>query len=61
MVCAGVEGTGSYGAALARYLKAAGIAVVEVESEITSLRWTLCSYATAASCIVVASWSTGLS
>jgi transposase len=31
VVCAGVEGTGSYGAALARYLKAAGIAVVEVE------------------------------
>jgi transposase len=29
--CAGVEGTGSYGAGLARYLKAAGIAVVEVE------------------------------
>lgn len=29
--CAGVEGTGSYGAGLARHLKAAGIAVVEVE------------------------------
>jgi transposase len=29
--CAGVEGTGSYGAGLARYLKAAGIAVMEVE------------------------------
>ena len=28
---AGVEGTGSYGAGLARHLKAAGIAVVEVE------------------------------
>jgi predicted dinucleotide-binding enzyme len=26
-----VEGTGSYGAGLARYLKAAGIAVMEVE------------------------------
>ena len=31
-VCrAGVEGTGSYGAGLARYLKAAGISVMEVE------------------------------
>jgi transposase len=29
--CAAVEGTGSYGAGLARHLKAAGIAVVEVE------------------------------
>lgn len=29
--CVGVEGTGSYGAGLARHLKAAGIAVVEVE------------------------------
>ena len=29
--CAGVEGTGSYGAGLSRYLSAAGIAVVEVE------------------------------
>ena len=29
--CAGVEGTGSYGAGLARHLRAAGIAVVEVE------------------------------
>jgi len=29
--CAGVEGTGSYGAGLARYLKAAGISVMEVE------------------------------
>jgi transposase len=29
--CAGVEGTGSYGAGLARYLRAAGISVVEVE------------------------------
>jgi transposase len=29
--CAGIEGTGSYGAGLARHLKAAGIAVVEVE------------------------------
>lgn len=29
--CAGVEGTGSYGAGLARHLKTAGIAVVEVE------------------------------
>jgi transposase len=29
--CAGVEGTSSYGAGLARHLKAAGIAVVEVE------------------------------
>ena len=29
--CAGVEGTGSYGAGLTRYLRAAGISVVEVE------------------------------
>lgn len=29
--CAGVEGTGSYGAGLARYLKVAGISVMEVE------------------------------
>ena len=29
--CAGIEGTGSYGAGLARHLKAAGIAVLEVE------------------------------
>jgi hypothetical protein len=29
--CAGVEGTSSYGAGLARYLRAAGIAVAEVE------------------------------
>ena len=29
--CAGVEGTGSYGAGLARHLKAAGIPVMEVE------------------------------
>jgi transposase len=29
--CAGIEGTSSYGAGLARYLKAAGISVVEVE------------------------------
>jgi transposase len=29
--CAGVEGTSSYGAALARYLKARGIEVLEVE------------------------------
>jgi transposase len=29
--CAGVEGTGSYGASLARHLKAAGILVMEVE------------------------------
>jgi len=29
--CAGIEGTSSYGAGLARYLKAAGIAVVEVQ------------------------------
>jgi transposase len=29
--CAGVEGTGSYGAGLGRYLKAAGISVMEVE------------------------------
>ena len=31
VACVGVEGTGSYGAGLARHLKAAGIAVVEVE------------------------------
>jgi transposase len=31
VACAGVEGTGSYGAGLARHLRAAGIAVVEVE------------------------------
>jgi transposase len=29
--CAGVEGTGSYGAGLARYLKSTGITVMEVE------------------------------
>jgi transposase len=29
--CAGVEGTGNYGVGLARYLRAAGISVVEVE------------------------------
>jgi transposase len=29
--CAGVEGTSSYGAGLARHLRAAGISVVEVE------------------------------
>jgi transposase len=29
--CAGIEGTSSYGAGLARYLKAAGVLVVEVE------------------------------
>ena len=29
--CAGIEGTSSYGAGLARHLKAAGISVVEVE------------------------------
>jgi transposase len=29
--CAGIEGTGSYGAGLARYLRKAGIAVFEVE------------------------------
>jgi transposase len=29
--CAGVEGTGSYGAGLTRYLRAGGISVVEVE------------------------------
>jgi transposase len=29
--CAGVEGTGSYGAGLARHLKAAGIPLMEVE------------------------------
>ena len=31
MRCAGVEGTGSYGAGLARYLKSTGITVMEVE------------------------------
>lgn len=31
VACAGVEGTGSYGAGLARHLKAVGIAVFEVE------------------------------
>jgi transposase len=31
VACAGVEGTSSYGAGLARHLKAAGITVVEVE------------------------------
>lgn len=31
MRCAGIEGTGSYGAGLARHLKGAGIGVVEVE------------------------------
>ena len=31
VACAGVEGTGSYGAGLARHLQALGIAVVEVE------------------------------
>ena len=31
MRCAGVEGTGSYGAGLARHLKATGITVMEVE------------------------------
>jgi transposase len=30
--CAGVEGTGSYGAGLARWLRAAGISVMEIES-----------------------------
>ena len=30
-MCAGVEGTSSYGAGLARHLRAAGIAVAEVE------------------------------
>ena len=30
--CAGVEGTSSYGAGLARHLRAAGIEVMEVES-----------------------------
>jgi transposase len=30
-MCAGIEGTGSYGAGLARYLRKAGIAVFEVE------------------------------
>ena len=29
--CAGVEGTSSYGAGLARYLRAAGVAVAEIE------------------------------
>ena len=32
MRCAGVEGTSSYGAGLARHLKASGISVVEVEA-----------------------------
>jgi transposase len=31
MGCAGIEGTSSYGAGLARHLKAAGVSVVEVE------------------------------
>jgi transposase len=31
--CAGVEGTGSYGASLARHLKDAGILVMEVERD----------------------------
>ena len=31
ITCAGVEGTSSYGAGLARHLKAAGVAVMEVE------------------------------
>ena len=31
MRCAGIEGTGSYGVGVARHLKAAGIAVAEVE------------------------------
>ena len=31
MRCAGIEGTSSYGAGLARHLKAAGISVMEVE------------------------------
>ena len=31
MGCAGIEGTSSYGAGLARHLKAAGISVMEVE------------------------------
>jgi transposase len=31
VACAGVEGTGSYGAGLARYLSAVGIAVVDAE------------------------------
>lgn len=31
MWCAGVEGTGSYGVGLARHLRTAGIAVMEVE------------------------------
>ena len=31
VLCAGVEGTGSYGAGLARYLKAAAISVMEIE------------------------------
>jgi transposase len=29
--CAGIEGTSSYGAGLARYLRASGISVMEVE------------------------------
>jgi transposase len=32
---AGVEGTGSYGAALARHLRAAGVKVIEVNAHIT--------------------------
>jgi transposase len=36
--CAAVEGTGSYGAGLARHLKAMGIAVVEVERPMRSQR-----------------------
>ena len=31
VVCAGIEGTSSYGAGLVRHLKAAGISVMEVE------------------------------
>ena len=31
VLCAGIEGTSSYGAGLARYLKLAGVSVVEVE------------------------------
>ena len=31
MMCAGIEGTSSYGVGLARHLRAAGISVVEVE------------------------------
>ena len=31
MRCAGIEGTSSYGAGLARHLKAAGISVMELE------------------------------